>query len=243
MNFITGEETGVAGPDGPRGPVGADGVAGPNGPRGLVGADGVAGPNGPQGPVGADGVVLAPVKTKYPLAVLAEGSRVVSSSNTGNDQFLPFRAFDGIYGANAVSVYSNPQGGGWFSESSDTSSNLMVNGVQTTGRYIYIDLRPDSTMAIITSFQIYSMTERFPVEYHLIVSNDTTNWTSLYHTEAAVIAGSVPHGAYSTGYTPEINLTSNYVHYRYVGVLVISQPVFLGGNQTAIQELLLYSIR
>ena len=213
MNFITGEEAGTAGPV------------------------------GPQGPVGVDGVASAPVKTKYPLVVLTEGSRIGSSIGIGGDQFKPYRAFDGIYGANAVGVYPTPQQGGWFSNHFDTESSLMINGVQTTGRYIYLDLRPDSTMAIITSFQIYSMAERFPIEYHFIGSNDNTNWASLYHTESAVMAGSVPHGDYSTGYTHEINLTSNYVHYRYVGILVVSQFFFSTAAHTAIQELLLYSIR
>ena len=269
MNFITGETgaagsggaTGAAGSDGAAGAAGSDGAAGatgpqgpagPVGPQGPVGSDGAAGatgpqgpvgPVGPQGPVGADGVGSATVKTKYPLAVLTEGSRVTSSISIAGDQFLPYRAFDGIYGANAIGVYPNPQGGGWISNHNDTTSSLIVNGVRTTGRYIYLDLRPDSTMAIITGFQIYSMAERFPIEYHFIGSNDNTNWASLYHTESAVMAGSMPHGDYSTGYTPEINLTSNYAHYRYVGLLVISQKFFSTAAHTAIQELMLYSIR
>ena len=192
-----------------------------------------------------DSLVYANTKLRYPKTPLTDGSRVTSSPSMGNDSFQPFRAFDGIYGENAIEVYSNPQNGGWFSSSDDTTSSLMVNGINTIGRYVYLDIATDSTTAIIKSFQIYSMRERFPIEYHLIGSNDQSNWTSLYHTTSAVSAGSIPHGDYNTGYTHEINLTNNYTFYRYVGLIVQSQSTLIAfpANHTSIQELLLFSTR
>jgi hypothetical protein len=215
----------------------ADGAVGDTGPQGPTGPTGATGDTGPQG------TIPVSVKTKFPSVPLTEGSRVKSSPTIAGDGYFPFRAFDNIYGENAISVYSNPHAGGWLSNHNDTTSSLIVNGVNTIGRFIYLDIKPDSTMAIITSFQIYGMLERFPIEYHVIGSNDMTSWSSLYHTTSVETDGSLPHGQYNMGYTSEIKLTSNYQYYRYVGLLVISQSFFNGAAHTAIQELLLYSIR
>jgi hypothetical protein len=189
--------------------------------------------------------IYIPIKLRYPRTPLTDGSRVTSSPSMSGDGFQPYRAFDDIYGENAIGVYANSQQGGFFSISSDTTSSLIVNGINTIGRYFYLDLQPDSTMAVITSFQIYSMRERFPIEYHLIGSNDQSDWMSLYHTTSAVIAGNIPHGEYNTGYTHEINLTSNYTYFRYVGLIVQSQETLIAfpAAHTSIQELLLYSTR
>lgn len=50
-----GDPTGLVGPEGPQGPVGATGATGPQGPKGDTGAKGATGSQGPKGDTGATG--------------------------------------------------------------------------------------------------------------------------------------------------------------------------------------------
>jgi hypothetical protein len=184
----------------------------------------------------------APVKTKFPLSPLTEDSRVTSSiTSNDDDEISPYRAFDNIYGENAVGVYADPSRGGWYSSHNDSTSSLLVNGTQIVGHYVYLDLGPDSSNVVISSFQLYSMLERFPIEYRIVGSNDKNTWKSLYHTTSAVVDGSIPHGTDNAAYTSEISM-GHAAYYRYVGVLVVTREFYNSASHTSVQELLLYGM-
>jgi hypothetical protein len=87
--------------------------------------------------------------------------------------------------------------------------------------------------------QIYSVETRFPIEYHIVGSNDETSWESLYHTASQTTAGTIAHGSSYSAYTLEIATTKQDTHFRYVGIIVVSNLVD-NANHTAIQELLLW---
>jgi hypothetical protein len=247
---------GAVGATGFQGAVGAVGAAGPQGdpgpqgvvgPQGAVGAVGDAGAPGPQGATGTAGPALVKVRVPAVPLTSAEGSRATASStlSNGNEAFV---AFNDLYGAGNTGGPPNFKAVGWYSENKDNSSSLSVDGDAITGRYIYVDTREgenDDLKPIVTSFQLYAMPERFPIEFHLVGSNDKNDeksWTSLYHTTSSTLqfySPSIP----GIGYGPETALTSNYRYYRYVGVLVVSQDEFGRLNNTSVAELLMWSTR
>jgi hypothetical protein len=111
-----------------------------------------------------------------------------------------------------------------------------------SGEYVYMDVSPDSTRAIMSSFQFYAPDDAFPIEYWIIGSNDASSWTGLYHSTEAVVAGTYDHAG--TGrlgaYTAETRLTKRDTYYQYVGIFVKSHRD--PSNRTVIQELLLWGI-
>ena len=170
-------------------------------------------------------------KIRYPVFPLTSADdALVFASMEVNISHPKWQAYDNVYGLNSLgSLHAGLDG--W---SSATTSSFQINTVATTGSHNYIDL--SATPPVITVFQFYCASERFPVEYHLIGSNDQTNWNSLYHTTQAVKEAVYSHGSIPGAYSAEIHLV-NTIPYRYVGVFIIT------GEQTSnysIQELLLW---
>jgi hypothetical protein len=182
-------------------------------------------------------------QVRYPLTPLtaAQTGRVTASS--GNTSFQPWWAFDNMYGAAALVKYpESAHLAGWLSTNVDTTSFLKVGGVDTYGAFIYLDLSPDTTTAVITSFQFYGDSRQFPIKYQIVGSHDKANWESLFSTTQAVVAGSHTHSPLSTcQYIAETLTTKKDRYYRYVGILVETHVV-TSYNGVAIQELLLYGI-
>jgi hypothetical protein len=179
---------------------------------------------------------------RYPLQHLNQltGSRVSFSTEVRNVNggISAFMAFDGIYGEDAVSVYNIPARGGWESETEtvDDQSSLTIDGVLTFGDFVYLDLLPDTSSAIITSFQIYAASTVFPTSYQIVGSNDSIEWTSLFKETALNYEATYPHGDQYGAYSSVTPVTRRDKHHRFVGIIVESHP----GGRAYIQELLLW---
>jgi hypothetical protein len=147
--------------------------------------------------------------------------------------------FDGIYGQNAIDVYERPTLGGWVSreDPDNNQTSLVIDGVRTFGDFNYIDLQPDTSNAIITAFQIYANSGSFPTKYHIIGSNETDEWTSLYRETELIYEDTYPHGSNTGAYTSVTNLTKRDKHYRFVGILIDGH---LNPKNAFVQELLLW---
>jgi hypothetical protein len=148
--------------------------------------------------------------------------------------------FDNIYGPEAVGTTNDARGRGWVANTGEFKS-MIIDGITKQAHYVYLDLSVDTQTAIITSFQFYCIEDSFPIEYHIVGSNDELSWTSLYHTENAFIKGTYPERDGKTGaFSYKHETTKQDTHFKYIGISIISHndPT----NRATIQELLLYGV-
>tara|TARA_R110000851_G_scaffold243362_5_gene395968 strand:- start:7878 stop:8921 length:1044 start_codon:yes stop_codon:yes gene_type:complete len=175
-------------------------------------------------------------KIRFPKTRLTTDETALVFSTPFNGGYPKHMAFDDNYKFNYKTAdTTDSRSQGWMSHA-DFKQNLIIDGSAVNGNYIYIDLNAHPS-AVITSFQIYAPNIRFPVEYHLIGSNDASSWTSLYYTASAQKEEIYPHGAQPGAYT-YVNRIPNETIYRYVGLQIVLGTDTLWNG--AIQELLLW---
>jgi hypothetical protein len=159
----------------------------------------------------------------------ADNTKVFASTEF-DLRYLKWQAYDGFYGKNVIGESSDSRFKGWVSTQ---TSSLQVDNIPTIGSYNYFNIGSTATIA---SFQIYSPDVWFPVSYHIIGSNNQTDWTSLYYTAQSEQKEIYEHGTQPGAYTYELSLP-NTTHYKYIGILIISSK---HAHYRGLQELLFW---
>jgi cytoskeletal protein CcmA (bactofilin family) len=177
-------------------------------------------------------------EVKYPLSALGNGSRVFFSSffSRGSTFNSNYSLFENQYGTDLL--LSKPEANAidysWISINDPI--DITVDGVLLNGHYNLLDLSADTETAIVTSFQIYAEVTQFPINYHIVGSQDNVTFTSLYYSDSneIVIEDVIEYAEdKQVGFSSKINTTKQDSHFKHVGILIIGQRAF-------IQELLLY---
>jgi hypothetical protein len=150
---------------------------------------------------------------------IADPSHVSHSSANGS--LTGDKAFNKIYTYQGDDSYNN----GWTKAVSATAYTLNVDGVNIGEQYVYIDLDTYSTSSPwITSFIVYCRADLFPTIYHIVGSNDETNWVSMFYTSGTTYEyedpPEVPVITNRLAWSSETATTAS-KYYRYVGILLM----------------------